>query len=383
MGGAEVEVLVAGGGVVGCAVALELARRGVSVLLAEAEDGFGLQASGTNSGVLHTGFDSVPGELETHLILRAARPREEALAALGVPVKRCGALMTPRDDAERARVAALARGAAANGVAHELRDDGSLLIPGECVTDPVRFTLALAAAAGAAGAELRVGAPVGDLERAGDGLAAQVGGARVRARVVVNCAGLGADALARTAGDEGFAIHPRKGEFLVFEPPGGAAPERILLPVPSPGTKGVLVFPTLDGKLVTGPTAHDQQDKRDWRVRPEAPAEIRAKVAAMVPELEGAEPIAAYAGLRPAGTGCNYVIGPSPLCPPLIHVAAIRSTGLTAALGIAADVAGHVAAAGVEVGEPAPLRPGPRPPGLGLDGPWWTRTARYEAARAS
>jgi glycerol-3-phosphate dehydrogenase len=247
----------------------------------------------------------------------------------------------------------------------------------------VRFTRALARAAGAAGAELRVSAAVEGLERAGEGLLARVGGEPLRARVVVNCAGLGAGTLARSAGDDSFAVYPRKGEFLVFDPPGGTPPARILLPVPSPGTKGVLVFPTLDGKLVTGPTAHDQEDPRDWSVRPQAPAEIRAKVARMVPELEGAEPIAAYAGLRPAGVGCNYVIGPSPVCPPLIHVAAIRSTGLTAALGIAENVAGHVAAAGIELGRPAPLRPGPAAPGLGLDGPWWARTAAHRAGLPS
>ena len=60
-----------------------------------------------------------------------------------------------------------------------------------------------------------------------------------------------------------------------------------------------------------------------------------------MPELEGAEPIAAYAGLRPAGRGVNYLIGPSRDCPGLVNVAAIRSTGLTASLGIAEHVTGH------------------------------------------
>ena len=63
------------------------------------------------------------------------------------------------------------------------------------------------------------------------------------------------------AGDESFAIYPRKGEFFVFDPPERRLLERILLPVPTQRTKGVLVFPTVDGKLVAGPTAHDQDDK--------------------------------------------------------------------------------------------------------------------------
>ena len=74
------------------------------------------------------------------------------------------------------------------------------------------------------------------------------------------------------AGDDSFEIYPRKGEFLVFDPPGGRPLEQILLPVPTARTKGVLVFPTLDGKVVAGPTAVDQEDKDDWSVRPEAAA---------------------------------------------------------------------------------------------------------------
>ena len=82
------DAAVIGGGVVGCAVALALARRGAGTVLFEAEDELARWASGTNSGILHTGFDSVPGELETDLILRAGRLRDTVLDVLGVPVRR-------------------------------------------------------------------------------------------------------------------------------------------------------------------------------------------------------------------------------------------------------------------------------------------------------
>src|SRR5712691_1780123 len=85
---AECEVAVIGAGVVGCATALALARRGVAVALLEAEAEPALGASATNSGILHTGFDSPPGELETELILRSAVLRDAVLGALGLPVLR-------------------------------------------------------------------------------------------------------------------------------------------------------------------------------------------------------------------------------------------------------------------------------------------------------
>ncbi|HWM12663.1 MAG TPA: FAD-dependent oxidoreductase, partial [Solirubrobacteraceae bacterium] len=123
------DVAVVGGGVVGAAVALTLARRGADVVLLEANEIAGA-ASGTNSGLLHVAFDSPPGELETRLIRRSAELREPIVEALGIPVRRCGALV--RDG----------RG-------------GTFEVPGEAVTDPAVYTRALAAAAAACGAEIR------------------------------------------------------------------------------------------------------------------------------------------------------------------------------------------------------------------------------------
>jgi glycerol-3-phosphate dehydrogenase len=316
-----VRAAVIGGGVVGCACALELARRGADVLLVEAEDGLGLWASGTNSGILHSGFDSVPGELETRLILRSVALRDAALAALGVPVLRCGALM---------------RGAPGeyprNGVA-AVRDGDDLFIPGEWVTDPVAFTQGLARLAREHGARIETGRRVDDVRE-------------LEADLVVNAAGLGGGAF-----DGSFAVHPRKGEFFVFE----AELDRILLPAPSAHTKGVLVFPTVHpGLVIAGPTAVDL-DAPDWSVRAQARDEVLGKARELLPSL--GEPVDSYAGLRPAGRdGANYVIGRSATVPNLLNVGAIRSTGLSASLGIAE----HVAAL------------------AGLHGdPWWERAARH------
>ncbi len=147
MASADTQVAVIGGGVVGCAVAHALARRGVEAVLLEAELGLALGASGTNSGILHTGFDSTPGELETRLILRAAALREELLDELGVSVWRCGARLTPGGAEEHAAVARLAENARANGVEIRLGQDGTLIVPGESVSDPVAYVHALAGAA--------------------------------------------------------------------------------------------------------------------------------------------------------------------------------------------------------------------------------------------
>jgi glycerol-3-phosphate dehydrogenase len=363
------DVTVVGAGVVGAAVGLALARRGVSVVVVEAEREAALAASGTNSGIIHTGFDSIPGELETELILRAAELRPAVLEAIGVPVRHCGAVVRTSDE--------LVANARHNGVEVSLREDGMLAVPGEAVTDPVAYTLGLVAAAQRHGAEVRTGFRVASIKREDSEVVLESdGGERLRSRIVVNCAGLHADTVASLAGDDSLEVYPRKGEFLVFDPPDGERLDRILLPTPTRRTKGLLVFPTVDGRVIAGPTAVDQEDKDDWSVRPEARDEIIPKATAMWPPLEGAREIAAYAGLRPAGRGVNYLIERSRACSALINVAAIRSTGLTASLGIAEHVCGLVAQAGVSLGQEAPIARIDPPC---LSAPWWRRAAEHRS----
>jgi glycerol-3-phosphate dehydrogenase len=367
----DVEAAVIGGGVVGAAVAYTLSRRGVKSVLLEAEDEPARGASGANSGILHTGFDSKRGELETELILRATELLSPVVEQLGIPIIRCGARLEPHSEEDAETIGRLAAVAMVHGVEVELAD-GALIVPGESVTDPVAFTHALLAAAADARTEVRTGAPVTGIRRRDRRLIVDVeGGPDVTCSVAINCAGLHADDVARLAGDDSFGIYPRKGEFFVYDPPERL--EHILLPVPTERTKGVLVFPTIDGKVIAGPTAVDGEDKRDWAVRDEAYAEVMGKARVMWPPLDGAEPIAAYAGLRPAGRDeTNYLIGASRAVPGLVNVAAIRSTGLTASLGIGEYVVRIAAELGVELG---PDRPLPAGTVTQRDLPWWRRAA--------
>lgn len=373
---------------VGAAVTHALARRGVPAVLLEAEPGLALGASGANSGILHTGFDSTPGELETRLILRSAILRSELLEELGVRAWRCGATLSPSGPEEREAVASLAENARVNGVEAQLDRSGSLTVPGEAVTDPVAYVQALAGAAVLGGAEIRLGARVETLgaDRGGGLLVGLRSGERLRAPAVVNCAGLHADEIARLAGEEIPSVYPRKGEFLVFSPVEEDPLERILLPVPSPLGKGVLVFPTTDGQVIAGPTAREREDKRDFSVEGDAAELILPRAKRMYPALERAAALGVYAGLRPAGRDANYVIVHSQRLGGLVHVAAIRSTGLSASLAIGEHV--------VEMlGErtaiaPGVIRPLPRAREVGRPATqrgWWERAALHherESARA-
>jgi len=206
-------------------------------------------------------------------------------------------------------------------------------------------------------------------------------GESVRAAAAVNCAGLYADEVAHLAGEDPVTVYPRKGEFLVFSAPADEALEQILLPVPSSLGKGVLVFPTIDRQVIAGPTAREREDKGDWSVEGDAVDLILPLALRMYPPLARASQVGAYAGLRPAGRDANYVIEASRTVPGLMHVAAIRSTGLSASLGIGEHVAGMLADQGfVALGPDRPLPALAQPSSVR---PWWERAATHHGTSAS
>jgi glycerol-3-phosphate dehydrogenase len=211
---------------------------------------------------------------------------------------------------------------------------GGLLIPGEAAVDSFALTLAYAEVAAQAGAALLFDEPVRAIARQDNGLLVTTTRRQIAARYVVNAAGLRADAVARLVGDLSFSIRPRKGQLYVIDPADAPPIDTILLPTPSPLSKGILISPTAHGNLLLGPTAEDGDDRDDWATTAEGLAAVRAGVRRLVPSLEVEQPITQYAGLRSVGSEDDYIIRPAQGCARLLHVAGIRSTGLSASPAI-------------------------------------------------
>jgi glycerol-3-phosphate dehydrogenase len=158
----------------------------------------------------------------------------------------------------------------------------------------------------------------------------------------------------RLLGERTFTVTPRKGQFLVFDKAASDDVCSILLPVPSETTKGIVLCRTIFGNLLVGPTAEDQQSRTDASTDRETLTALRAKAIDMVPALERCEVTTAYAGLRPATEFSDYQIRHRRQ-QRHVTVGGIRSTGLSAALGIARHVAGLIgqdALGGVPVDTP-------------------------------
>ncbi len=376
-----VDVAVIGGGIVGSAIARDLAGTRLSVALVEARDDVGDGTSKANTAILHTGFDARPGTLESRLVARGYHLLGEYAEQTGIPVERTGALLVAWTDEELAALPGLRSKAEANGYdacALVTSDEvyaavpdlgpgalGGLTVPGESIICTWTTTLALATDAVRRGALLLRGHRVEAVEAGEPGHTVLVTSAGdVRARWVVNAAGLGADTVDRMFGHDRFTVTPRRGELVVFDKLARPRVPRIVLPVPSSLGKGVLVSPTIYGNVMLGPTAEDLTDRTATGTSEEGLAFLLEKGARIMPSLLEEEVTATYAGLRAAIDGDDYLLDLDPAGRYLV-VGGIRSTGLTAGLAIAEHVRGLLAETDLDLTDRADLPPPPRMPNLG------------------
>lgn len=368
------DVLIIGAGLVGCALARELARYELRVGVLEQNFDVGDGVSKGNSSILHTGFDAKPGTLEARLVSEGHRLWNEQADELGVPIERVGAVMLALNAEQLDSLDTYFANAHKNGVTDVERLDraqvlervpsanpsvlGGLWVPRESITCTFTACVALAEHAAVNGAQFFLGERVTHIERADGIYRVTTTQGQHFARWLANSAGLWGDTIAEMMGRDGFTITPRKGEFLILDKSARAHVPHILLPVPTRISKGILAAPTLNGNVLLGPTADDIQDKTDTGVTTEGLTRAYRGALQLAPVLENEPIVATYAGLRPAASTGEYVVEVDGKTNQIV-TAGIRSTGLSAALAIACEVARRAAALGML---PAPkARIVPRP----------------------
>lgn len=348
------DVAVIGAGVVGCALARAFTLEGARVVVLEKAVDVLDGASKGNSAILHTGFDAPEGSLELACIREGYALYHEIHERLGLPLVRAGAMVLAWTEEEVAGLPALMDQAAANGVtdihpvtAAEARalepalSDRVLAgfrVPGEHLIDPWSAAHGYLLQALANGAVLMRQAEVLAGRRSGDVWHLATTAGQVTAGLVINAAGLYGDEVdRRVTGESWFTIKPRKGQFVVYDKTAAALAGHILLPVPTKITKGIVVCRTAFGNLLVGPTAEEQDDREHASLDRDTLKALMRRGEEILPALAGHEVTAVYAGLRPATEEKHYRIRDD-LAPGYICVGGIRSTGLSAALGIAAHV---------------------------------------------
>ncbi|MCW8282137.1 MULTISPECIES: NAD(P)/FAD-dependent oxidoreductase [Agrobacterium] len=346
----EFDVAVIGAGVVGCAVARRFALAGAKVVVIEKGPDILSGASKANSAILHTGFDAPEGSLELELVKAGRAEYLSIHGRMGLSIVETGALVCAWNPGEAEKLQAIAEQGRRNGIAGlELRTaeqareampglSGRLVaaldVPGEHIIDPWSAPLGYLTQAVALGAQLLRNAEV--LSGAFDGVwQIETTAGTIFAASVVNAAGLFGDIVdARLGFPPDFTIKPRKGQFVVLDKAARRHVPHIVLPVPTEITKGIVVCPTAFGNVLVGPTAEEQEDRERATVETATLEGLLERGAEIVPALASVSVTAVYAGLRPASEKKHYRISTRP-DRRAITLGGIRSTGLSAALGLA------------------------------------------------
>lgn len=351
------DVTVIGAGVVGCAIARSFAIRGWSTLVLEKGGDILEGASKGNSALLHTGYDETEGSEELRILAHGFALYRRIHHRMNLPLVETGALVVAWNAEQAALLDGIAAQAHRNGTTDARVIDraelhrrephlaeaalGAVLIPGEAIIDPWSAPLGYITQAIMHGARLVTGAEVSGLARRGGQWRLTTPAGEFASRIVVNAAGLFGDRVEALRGVvPGFTVTPRKGQFVVFDKPASRLVNAIVLKVPTARTKGVLLAPTVFGNLLLGPTAEDQHDR--VHATCDGPT-LRAMIAdgtAMLPALAGQTVTATFAGLRPATEHRDYVLKVDADAG-WITVGGIRSTGLSAALGLGEWAAGQ------------------------------------------
>jgi glycerol-3-phosphate dehydrogenase len=369
----QANILIIGGGVVGCAIARAVSARWQDVFLVEQYPKLGMATSSRNSGVIHSGIYYPKDSLKARHCIEGNRLTYEFCRKHNVPFRHTGKLVVAANTHEEEELAALEKKGKDNGVEGlrligpaEIRNRephiagaAAMEVPSTGIVSAEELVHAYARVATGQGANIVTRARVVSLEPGkgtirvgiliGDEEGAQ--GETIETRCVINAAGLYADEVAALLGNNSWKIYPVRGEYCEIRGTRASLINDLVYPLPHAHglSLGVHFTKTLWGTVLVGPTA-TYVDGKDNYERERLPiADFAHSAKTLLPEIEESDLQLGYSGLRPKlvppeGKGiADFVITRDPAMPQAIQLVGIESPGLTAAPSIAQHVAQLVA----------------------------------------
>ncbi len=348
-------VTIIGGGVIGCLTARALTRYDIRVVLLEKHSDTCFETSKANSALVHAGFDATVGSAKALFNLQGNRMMADTCKELGVHYKNNGALVLAFEG-QLPMLDELLRRGQANGVSglsvlskdrvKELEPNisdeisGALLAETGGIVCPYMLTHQAAANAVQNGAEVKTNSEVIGITQLSDKtFVIQTTKEEIHSDYIVNAAGLYSDKIAKLAGDDGFSINPRRGQYLLFDKRLGNLVSHTIFQLPTKMGKGIVVSPTVDGNLLIGPNAENISAKDQTQTTADGLAEVIIGAKRSVPAVTPRDVITSFSGVRAVSSTDDFIIGPSKTVSGLYHAAGIQSPGLTAAPAIAKHLA--------------------------------------------
>jgi glycerol-3-phosphate dehydrogenase len=345
------DFIIIGGGIVGASLAHELGKYRVSALLLEKEAELSFGVSKANSGIVHTGFQSDYRQLKTKLAVRGNEIYRDLAKLLEFPYDPLGELVVAlpgegeglcaiKTNGEKLGIPGLAiveRNWLRENEPNLSGDIESALIgPTAAVINPYETVYALAENAIANGVKILCEEEVVRIAKEKNAWKVTTSRNSYEAQYVINAAGLYSDRVARMAGMAVPEILPRKGEEYLLDKHAKRLTRRVIFPLPTKTTKGVLIIPTADGNTMIGPTAEEIHDRRDVSTSTSGKQAIIASARRLVPSIREDLVIASFAGLRPTTREGDFHIRED--MEGFVNLVGIQSPGLTAAPAIAEHV---------------------------------------------
>lgn len=358
------DVSIIGAGVVGGMIARELSKYQLNCIILEKENDVAVGASKANSGIIHGGYDPEPDTLKAKLNAVGVELLYKSAKELNVPFKNNGSIVVAFGDEEEINIGQLFDRGLKNGIkdlqiiscdkARELEPQLSndvtlaLYVPNAGIICPYKLTIAAIGNAMDNGVELMRNFEVAKIKKETDFFTvSDKNGNEIKTKYIINCAGGYSDKIATLAGDCDFKIIPRAGEYLLLDKTAGDTVKHTVFRVPSKNGKGILVTPTADGNLLTGPTANVVETPENKEITPEGIKQVISLAGESVPSINFSKVITSFAGVRSSENSGDFIIKASKNVEGFVNVAAIDSPGLTCCVAIAEYVMGILSDIGV------------------------------------
>ncbi len=385
----EYDIIIIGGGVVGCMTARFLSQYQLYILLIEKEADIGSATSSANSAVMHAGYDALPGTLKAKTNAISSPLWDQISRELGFDFSRCGDYVVAVNDEQLETLQKLKQQGIDNGIkeislisAKQMREHepmisenvtGALYVPSGGILDTFAVTVAAAENAVMNGVDLLLETPFLDFLMDGSKIVGvHTPKGDFKGRWVINAAGLYADEVMHKANvHPEFYIRPRRGEYVILDKVDyNLSRQTVLFPTPTDKGKGILVASTLHGNTLIGPNSNFVETKNDKTFTKEGFDEIWEGALKLIPNLNRRHIIASFSGLRAHGNApcltpgvdyiSDFIIEIAEGVEGLINLAGIESPGLTSSPGIALMVIDLLKEAGESLTPKAnwnPIRP--------------------------
>lgn len=352
------DVIIIGGGVIGCLIARELSRYKIKIAVLEKENDISNGTTKANSAIIHAGYDAKIGTLKAKFNVEGNAMMDKVCKELGVPFKRIGSLVLAFNEEELEIIENIYENGLKNNIPNmellnqecvkkiepNLSDSvlGALYAKTGGIIGPWELAIAALENAIDNGVELFLNNKVEKINAGESHFVITTNEKEYNSKYVINCAGVFADEIHKMVAKLNYKITARKGEYYLLDKSAGDTVKHIVFQCPNDLGKGVVVLPTVHGNLLVGPDANFIEDKLDVSTTEENMNYVRKTASKSTESIPFKSVITSFSGLRATSNTGDFIIKEVEDVEGFFDVAGIESPGLSASPAIAKHVADMV-----------------------------------------